>query len=145
MFSASYYCFNPLYILPRLSQFYHSDINTTICMWCYAMQCLIYNRKPNGYVCTTCTVQDRGLKKKANQYANMCEQTMRSSPMKDMDQRLRPNSAGTCRRGVGGAEALEARAKIIQKCPSQTNSNDIVVNKTKCIWILINMKICTKQ
>ncbi len=27
---------------------------------------------------------------------------------------------------------------FIQKCPSRTNSSDIVVNKTKCIWILIN-------
>ncbi len=35
--------------------------------------------------------------------------------------------------------------KNIQKCPSQTNNNDIVVNKTKCIWIIINMAIWTKQ
>ncbi len=35
--------------------------------------------------------------------------------------------------------------KIIQKCPSQTNSNDIVVNKTKCILIIINMTMCSKR
>ncbi len=33
--------------------------------------------------------------------------------------------------------------KSIQKCTSQTNSNDTVVNKTKCIWIIVNMRMCT--
>ncbi len=53
-----------------------------------------------------------------------------------------------CRRGVGGVGCLGAPLpffKIIHKCPSGTNSNDIVVNKTKCIWILIYKTICTKQ
>ncbi len=49
--------------------------------------------------------------------------------------------------GGGGPWGLQPLPffKIIQKCPSRTNSNDIVVNKTKYIWILINMTMCTKQ
>ncbi len=45
--------------------------------------------------------------------------------------------------GVWGLEPLPF-FKIIQKT-NQTNVNDIVVNKTKCIWILINMTMCTKR
>ncbi len=37
-------------------------------------------------------------------------------------------------KGGGGGVTL---FKCIQKCPSHTNSNHIVVNKTKCIWIII--------
>ncbi len=46
---------------------------------------------------------------------------------------------------VGGLGAPLSFFKIIHKCPSRTNSNDIVINKRKCIWVLINMTICTKQ
>ncbi len=46
--------------------------------------------------------------------------------------------------GLWGLEPLPL-FKIIQKCPSRTNSNDIVFNKTKFIWFLINITICTKQ
>ncbi len=54
-------------------------------------------------------------------------------------------------RAEGGGGLLGAQApaffiiKIIQKCPSQTNSNDILVNKMKCIWYIINKTMCTKQ
>ncbi len=58
----------------------------------------------------------------------------------------RPGSRHVQKGGLWGLEPLPF-FKIIQKCPSRsrTNNNDIVVNKTKCIWILINMTICTKQ
>ncbi len=44
----------------------------------------------------------------------------------------------------GGALWVQAPAffQIIKKC--QTNSNNIVGNKTKCIWIIINMTMWTK-
>ncbi len=46
--------------------------------------------------------------------------------------------------GIWGLKPLPF-FKIIHKCPSQTNSNDIVVNKTKCIWNIFNMTMCTKR
>ncbi len=45
--------------------------------------------------------------------------------------------------GIWGLKPLPF-FKIIQKCPSQTNRNDIIVNKSKCILNIINMTMCTK-
>ncbi len=60
--------------------------------------------------------------------------------MQDVMDRLQSLQSGMCRRGALGLEPLPyfsiiQKCRIIQKCYlSQTNSNEIVVNKTKfCI------------